>query len=163
MEVNTRKKEIHSGNIYMVEWRPQIPFARRRAITMDRNQYITETVESKKGQHLQREEKGAIQYLKRRGLSARAIARELGCSPYTIERWAAAWHAAAHKSSKGRALDYSARCVGAVYKANRSRLKRHQKMFRCVGFLKWLINQIRDHKWSREVCGCYDRLHSLFS
>ena len=48
---------------------------------MDCTQYITVAAERKKGQHLGREERGAIQYLKRHGLSNRAIARELGCSP----------------------------------------------------------------------------------
>ena len=46
--------------------------------------YITELPERKRGQHLQREERGAIQALKRQGLSNRAIARALNCSPTTI-------------------------------------------------------------------------------
>ena len=51
---------------------------------MDCCHYITDLPERKSGQHLQREERGAIQALKRQGLSNRAIARELGCSPTTI-------------------------------------------------------------------------------
>ena len=47
---------------------------------MDWKNYTTETAERKKGQHLQREERGAIQHLKRQGYSNRAIAREIGCS-----------------------------------------------------------------------------------
>lgn len=39
---------------------------------MDCQNYITESAERKKGQHLQREERGAIQYLKRQGYSNRA-------------------------------------------------------------------------------------------
>ena len=38
-----------------------------RAITMDCQDYITEPAERKKGQHLQREERGAIQHLKGQG------------------------------------------------------------------------------------------------
>ena len=34
---------------------------------MDGQDYITESVERKKGQHLQREERGAIQHLKNAG------------------------------------------------------------------------------------------------
>lgn len=41
---------------------------------MDWKNYTTETAERKKGQHLQREERGAIQHLKRQGYSNRAIA-----------------------------------------------------------------------------------------
>ena len=51
---------------------------------MDCRHYITDLPERKRGQHLQPEERGAIQALKRQGLSNRAIARELGCSPTTI-------------------------------------------------------------------------------
>ena len=36
---------------------------------MDCQDYITESVERKKGQHLQREERGAIQHLKNAGYS----------------------------------------------------------------------------------------------
>ena len=36
---------------------------------MDCQDYITEPAERKKGQHLQREERGAIQHLKRQGYS----------------------------------------------------------------------------------------------
>ena len=40
---------------------------------MDCQDYITESVERKKGQHLQREERGAIQHLKNAGYTNRAI------------------------------------------------------------------------------------------
>ena len=51
---------------------------------MDYQDYITESVERKKGQHLQREERGAIQHLKNAGYTNRAIARAIGCSPTTV-------------------------------------------------------------------------------
>ena len=51
---------------------------------MDCQDYITESVERKKGQHLQREERGAIQHLKNAGYTNRAIARAIGCSPTTV-------------------------------------------------------------------------------
>ena len=51
---------------------------------MDCQDYITELVERKKGQHLQREERGAIQHLKNAGYTNRAIARAIGCSPTTV-------------------------------------------------------------------------------
>ena len=51
---------------------------------MDCQDYIKEPAERKKGQHLQCEERGAIQRLKRQGYSNRAIAREIGCSPSTV-------------------------------------------------------------------------------
>ena len=51
---------------------------------MDCQDYITELVERKKGQHLQREDRGAIQQLKNAGYTNRAIARAIGCSPTTV-------------------------------------------------------------------------------
>ncbi|MCE5342201.1 MAG: helix-turn-helix domain-containing protein [Eubacteriales bacterium] len=51
---------------------------------MDCQDYITVDSERKKVQHLQREERGVIQCLMRKGLSNRAIARESGCSPTTV-------------------------------------------------------------------------------
>jgi len=51
---------------------------------MDCTDYITVEPERKPGQHLQREDRGAIQRLRRLGYSNRAIARELNCSPSTV-------------------------------------------------------------------------------
>ena len=44
---------------------------------MDCQDYITEPTERKKGQHLQREERGAIQHLKHQGYANRAIDRQI--------------------------------------------------------------------------------------
>ncbi len=51
---------------------------------MDCQYYITVPAERKKGQHLQREERGTIQHLKGQGLSNRAIAKEISCSSSTV-------------------------------------------------------------------------------
>ena len=72
---------------------------------MDCRHYITDLPERKSGQHLQREERGAIQALKRQGLSNRAIARALGCSPTTIGNELRRG-TPSRKSSKGRAPGY---------------------------------------------------------
>ena len=79
-----------------------------RAITMDCQDYITEPAERKKGQHLQREERGAIQHLKRQGYSNRAIAREIGCSPSTVANELRRG-TPPRKSNKGRKPGYSAK------------------------------------------------------
>ena len=83
---------------------------------MDCCHYITDLPERKSGQHLQREERGAIQALKRQGLSNRAIARELGCSPTTIGNELRRG-TPPRKSSKGRAPGYSAKHGEAVMAA----------------------------------------------
>ena len=46
--------------------------------------YNTESEERKRGQHLQREERGIIWQMNRAKHSNRAIARTIGCSPSTI-------------------------------------------------------------------------------
>jgi len=61
---------------------------------MDCQDYITNQVERKKGQHLQREERGAIQHLKRQGYSNRAIAREIRLLAIHRGKRTAARHAA---------------------------------------------------------------------
>lgn len=71
---------------------------------MDCQDYITESVERKKGQHLQREERGAIQHLKNAGYTNRAIARAIGCSPTTVGNELKRG-TPPRKSSKGRSPD----------------------------------------------------------
>ena len=51
---------------------------------MDCQDYTTMQAERKRRQYLQREDRGAIQRLKRLGYSNRAIAREIGCAPTTV-------------------------------------------------------------------------------
>ena len=83
---------------------------------MDCKDYITESVERKKGQHLQREERGAIQHFKNAGYTNRAIARAIGCSPTTVGNELKRG-TPPRKSSKGRKPGYSARRGEAAYKA----------------------------------------------
>ena len=97
---------------------------------MDCCHYITDLPERKSGQHLQREERGAIQALKRQGLSNRAIARELSCSPTTIGNELRRG-TPPRKSSKGRALGYSAKHGEAVYRSNRFRSRKPHKLLSC--------------------------------
>lgn len=130
---------------------------------MDWNQYITITAERKKGQHLQREERGAIQQLKRLGFSDRAVARALGCSPSTVGNELRRG-TRPRKSNKGNV-------PRILSKARRGRLQGQQEPFQeapqdaqhCTGFLEWARKQIRIHKWSLDACVGYARLHGLYS
>ena len=112
---------------------------------MDCHHYITDLPERKSGQHLQREERGAIQALKRQGLSNRAIARALGCSPTTIGNELRRG-TPPRKSSKGRAPGYSARHGEAVYRSNRLRSRKPHKLLSCGAFVSWVAAQVREHK-----------------
>lgn len=51
---------------------------------MDHTQYTTNKAERKPGKHLTREDRGAIEAMKKLGQSNRAIARYLNCSPTTV-------------------------------------------------------------------------------
>lgn len=129
---------------------------------MDCQDYITVDTERKKGQHLQREERGAIQHLKTQGLSVRAIAREIGCSPTTVMNELRRG-TPPRKSNKGRSSSYSAKRGEAVYKANRRRCRKPHKIARCQRFLEWVVEQCREHKWSFDGCVGRARLQGLFS
>ena len=128
---------------------------------MDCHNYSTQMWERKRGQHLQREERGAIQALKREGLSNRDIAKKLGCSPTTIGNELKRG-IPPRKSNKGRTPGYSAKRGEAVYKANRSRSRKPHKLAQCLAFTQWVVTQCRDHKWSLDSCVGYARRNRLF-
>lgn len=128
---------------------------------MDCCHYITDLPERKSGQHLQREERGAIQALKQQGLSNRAIARVLGCSPTTIGNELRRG-TPQRKLNKGRAPGYSAKRGDAVYHTNRLRSRKPHKLVSCGAFVSWVAVQVREHKWSLDACTGYAKRHSLF-
>lgn len=128
---------------------------------MDCHDYTTDLPKHKKGSHLTKEERMAIRVLRALGYGVRAIARMLGCSPGTVLNELKRG-TPPRKSRKGRAPGYSEKRGEAVYKANRRACHRHRKIQRCSGFLDWVIQQIREHKWSLDACCGYAKLHHLF-
>ena len=116
---------------------------------MDCQDYITESVERKKGQHLQREERGAIQHLKNAGYTNRAIARAIGCSPTTVGNELKRG-TPPRKSSKGRKPGYSARRGEAAYKANRKRSRKSHRICHCTRFIRWIIEQVKEQAMKRK-------------
>ena len=128
---------------------------------MDCQNYITEEQERKRGQHLQREDRGAIQRLKRLGYSNRAVAREIGCAPTTVGNELNRG-TPPRQSNKGRAPGYSAKCGHAVYSANRTRCQKLHKLNCCGAFAAWVDKQVREHHWSLDACVGYAKLHGLF-
>ena len=127
---------------------------------MDKNHSITIEAERKRGQHLGAEERGVIQQLKKLGYSNRAVAREINCSAstvgYELERGTPTY------SGRGRRPGYSAKRGAAVYKANRSRCCRPKTVARDSAFLRWVVEQVRSHKWSLDACVGYARRNHLF-
>ena len=132
-----------------------------RAITMDCYHYTIEFPERKRGQHLQREERGAIQALKRQGMSNRAIARALGCSPTTVGNELRRG-TPPRKSNRGRAPGYSAKHGEVVYRSNRRCSRKPHKLHSCEVFVSWVVTQVRTQKWSLDACVGYAKRHGLF-
>lgn len=128
---------------------------------MDCHDYITEEPERKRGQHLQREERGAIQRLRRMGWSIRRIAKQVNCSASTVLNELRRG-TPPRKSNKGRAPGYSAKRGQAVYKANRGHCHKPHKVDKCPAFIDWVVQQVREHHWSLDACVGYARLHRLF-
>lgn len=128
---------------------------------MDCQDYTTKQPERKRGQHLQREDRGAIQHLKRLGYSNRAIAREIGCAPTTVGNELRRG-TPPRRSNKGRAPGYSAKRGYAVYCANRTRSHKPHKL-NCGGaFAAWVVKQVREYHWSLDACVGYVKLHGIF-
>lgn len=128
---------------------------------MDCHHYTTEPAERKKGQHLRMEDRGAIKVLKQQGLGLRAIARQIGCSPSTVTNELRRG-TPARKSNKGKTPGYSPKLGEAVYRTNRESCHRHPKVGACSNFTSWVVQQIREHKWSLDACCGYAKRHSLF-
>ncbi len=129
---------------------------------MDCHNYITVAPERKRGQHLGREERGAIQQLKKQGYSLRAIAREINCSPSTVMNELRRG-TPLRKSHRGRSPEYSAKRGLAVYEANRLRCRRPHHINHCSAFVNWVVEQVRTQKWSLDACVGHARLHRRFA
>lgn len=127
---------------------------------MDKTYSITIMAERKRGEHLGAEERGAIQRLKKLGYSNRFIAGEINCSPstvgYELRRGTPDY------CGRGRKPGYSAKRGAAIYKSNRLRCCRPKTVPRNSNFLRWMVEQIRNHKWSFDACVGYAMVHNLF-
>lgn len=127
---------------------------------MDYNNYITNSEKSNKGKHLTAEERGEIQALKRNGFSNREIARQLKRSPstigYELKRGTLPY------TGKGRKSKYSAKRGLMVYRENRKHCRHLKTVPRNSTFIKWTIEQIREHKWSFDVCVGFAKKNELF-
>ena len=128
---------------------------------MDCQDIITCKEERKKGQHLGAEERGAIKALVKQGLGIRAIARAIGCAPSTVTNELRRG-TPPRKSNRGKAPGYSPKLGETVYKANRAVCRKPLKAKSCKLFIDWVVEQVREHKWSLDSCCGYARLHQLF-
>jgi IS30 family transposase len=128
---------------------------------MDYQDYITVKAERKKGQHLGAEERGAIKVLAKQGHGVRAIARAIGCAPSTVTNELQRG-TPPRKSNRGKPPGYSPALGEAVYKANRSACRKPLKAKSCKLFIAWVVEQVREHKWSLDSCCGYARERQLY-
>ncbi len=128
---------------------------------MDKDYYTTDFEKRKRGKHLTAEDRGQIQAFKKLGMSNRAIAKEINCSPSTIANELKRG-TPPRRFNKGRIPGYSARRGQAVYKQNRKRCHRKYKIYRCGSFAAWVYSQVINHKWSFDECVGYARRKGLF-
>lgn len=127
---------------------------------MDNTYSITISAERKRGQHLGAEDRGAIQQLKKLGYSNRAISKLINCSPSTIGNELK--RGTPDYNGRGRKPGYSAKLGEAVYKVHRLQCHRPKTIPRNSNFIRWMVKQISNHKWSFDACVGYAAVHNLF-
>ncbi len=123
----------------------------------------TDDTSRKRGAHLTLDQRGAIQILKRQGLSLRAIADTVGCAHATV--WYELRRGTPQRtSSRGRIPLYMAKRGQAAYNEHRTHCRKTCKLDNDLfePFMQWLVKQIREKHWSLDVCVGYAKLHQLF-
>ena len=128
---------------------------------MDHTQYTTNKAERKPGKHLTREDRGAIEAMKKLGQSNRAIARYLNCSPTTVSNELKRG-TRPRTGRRGRVPGYSAKRGMLVYQTHTVNSHKPHRTCKCGAFVQWVINQVRQEKWSLDACVGYARKHKLF-
>jgi len=128
---------------------------------MDYNQYITNESERKPGKHLTSEDRGAIQAMKKLGYSNRKIAAYLRCSPTTVSNELKRG-TPPRKGERGRIPGYSAKRGNAADQAHRKNSHKPHRIQKCRRFVQWVMEQMRQKKWSVDACVGYARKHKLF-
>ena len=130
---------------------------------MDQLHSNTDDTSRKRGAHLTLDQRGAIQILKRQGLSLRAIADAVGCAHATI--WYELRRGTPQRTSnRGRIPLYMAKRGQASYNEHRTHCRKPYKLDNDLfePFMQWLVKQIREKHWSLDVCVGYAKLHQLF-
>ena len=128
---------------------------------MDHTQYSTNKAERKPGKHLTREDRGTIEAMRKLVQSNRAIARYLNCSPTTVSNELKRGMRP-RTSRRGRTPVYSAKRGMLVYQTHRANSHKPHRICKCSAFVQWVVNKVRQEKWSLDACVGYARKHELF-
>lgn len=115
----------------------------------------------KKYSHLSYAERGAIQVLHKLGHSLREIAAIIGCSKSTVA-YELKQGTRAKTGTRGRNPQYNASYGQSRHEQNRAGSHRFPEIDRCLPFLTWMYQQMKEQKWSIDVCVGYARRQHLF-
>jgi len=128
---------------------------------MDQLNATTFTPDRERGQHLKFEDRCSIKIFKKLGHSLRSIAAELDCSPSTI-MYELRRGTGERNGSRGRFPEYSAKRGQVNYEINRSRCRKPHKLDVHSPFIEWVVKQVKEKKWSLDVCVGWARRHKKF-
>lgn len=129
---------------------------------MSQVNYTTITPNRERGQHLKFEDRVSIKIFRKLGYSLRAIGQVLSCSASTV-KYELDRGTGSRKGQKGRHPEYSAKRGQAIYEVNRSRCHKQHKLTSENPFVKWVCNQVINHKWSFDACVGYAKINNLFN
>ena len=128
---------------------------------MSHNNSTTSTPERERGQHLTFEERCSIKTCKKLGLSLRKIAEVVNCAASTVLNELRRG-TGTRNGRCGRFPEYSAKRGQQNYEINRSRCHKAHKLENAAPFIEWVVRQVKERKWSLDICVGYARKHKLF-
>lgn len=83
-----------------------------------------------------------------------------GCSPTNC------WKQLSKRGTPPRAARAGSPILGkageAAYKVNRKRSRKPHRICHCTRFIRCIMEQVKERKWSLDACVGYARLHGLF-
>lgn len=105
-----------------------------------------------------------IQALHRQGLSLRSIAAAIGCTHTTVF-YELRRGTPDRKSKHGRAPQYMAKRGQKAYAENRKSSRKPCKIDHddCELFIQWMVERVRQERWSLDACVGYARRNKLFT
>lgn len=128
---------------------------------MDQLNTTTVIPERERGQHLSFEERCSINACRKLGLSLRKTAEVVNCAASTV-LYELRRGTGARNGNIGRFPEYSARRGQKNYEANRSRCHKAHKIADAAPFIEWVVKQVKERKWSLDICVGCARKHKLF-
>jgi len=119
------------------------------------------TPDRERGQHLTFEDRCSIKVFKKLGFSLRQIGEAVGCAASTVLNELRRG-TGVRNGERGRFPEYSAKRGQKNYEINRTRCHKAHKLASASPFIDWVVKQVKEQKWSLDVCVGYARRKKLF-